>query len=342
MNRLSFLDELQYFWDTRTLSDYLIFLAIALFFLIILFIKIFIHFRHKKALREQQKNIHTILERAQIQNENFDLQLGDRLNKNNYSSLLIEVNESSLVFNSLVHIPQDLLNNPAEFFFAVRTKGKKEFYKFRVKVLEVKYHKTITTLTVAKPKSLDIGQKRAFFRITPLPNTVKLLAIWLLDLDKPLPKTTSEVGTPLLSCTWHRENQAEDINTLSVADISGSGIALHIPYDPDVSPRIVKDAQILCLLVYNESFNETEHLVNFCCTGHITNVRGDRNNKYDKIVGMEFTNWAILESSNSNITWFHQAKATGIGPILQWVTRMVIEMRKNSPLNPNFFLERNL
>ena len=46
------------------------------------------------------------------------------------------------------------------------------------------------------------------------------------------------------------------------------------------------------------------------------------------ILGVEFTNWAVLEQGKSEIHWFHSSTSRGVGPITQWVMRMDMEQRK--------------
>ncbi|MBQ9536907.1 MAG: PilZ domain-containing protein [Desulfovibrionaceae bacterium] len=343
MDSTSLIDQIRFFFATRTQTDYLIVGGIVLLIVVYYLVQYFKHYTHLLHLRKQRKIVHDMLDRAQLQNENFELQLGTGENKNNYSAVLANIGNDTLTFNVLLHVNKVLAETPAEIYFCVRYDHKRHFFKFRVPIIDIKYEKTTSIVYVKKPTNLDIGQKRTFFRITPLPNSVKLLALWLMDKDKPLPKTTAEVGTPLVSCSFHQDKVPAQ-NTLDVADISGSGIALRVPDDPLSDQQINIGSIILCLLVYNESFHGDEHLVNFCCTGRVTNIRElhDKKTKLPfKILGIEFTNWAMLESGNPNINWFHQAKATGIGPILQWVTRMDIEKRKGTPLSPTMAAERS-
>ncbi|MCR5813008.1 MAG: hypothetical protein K6G15_00755 [Desulfovibrio sp.] len=281
----------------------------------------------QQALRNKAIILET-LQTAQLQNQNFEIQLGEQNNRVSYSSILDHISDDTLEFNVLHHVSSVWVDNKADIFFSYLEKGIRHFHKFHVPIVSINARQKSSTVYTSLPQSLEIGQKRAFFRIAPLPNTVRVLAIWLLAPSEPLPRSTDEVGPPFLSCKIRRDGSpAQDIFSLHVEDISGSGIGLRLQTTAE-DERIVKDGQILCLLVYNESMHGEEHLVNFCCTGRISNIRQAQDNDATKILGIEFTNWALLEKGNKNINWFHQAKATGIGPILQWVTKMDIEQRK--------------
>jgi len=325
----SIFDSLQFFLATRSSGELLLFaLFLALPFLFFLFRELNRYRLRQQAMRNKAR-IRELLEMAQLQNQNFEIQLGEQSNRVSYSSILELIKGDSLHFNVLHHVASVWVATKADIFFSVVEKGVRHFHKFHVSVVAINARQKSSTVCTEIPKSLEIGQKRAFFRIAPLPNTVRVLALWLLAPTDPLPRSTNDVGAPFLSCKIRKGAESDDIFSLYVEDISGSGIGLRLQTTTE-DERIVKDGQILCLLVYNESMHGEERLVNFCCTGRITNIRQAQDNDATKILGIEFTNWALLEKGNKNINWFHQAKATGIGPILQWVTKMDIEQRKTT------------
>ena len=327
MQHKSFFDSIQFFFATRSSGELVLFaLVLALPLLFFLLRELNRYRLRQQALRTKAMILETLQE-AQLQNQNFEIQIGEQNSRVSYSSILDHISDDRLEFNVLHHVASVWVTNKADIFFPVINKGIRHFHKFRVPIVAIHARQKSSTITTALPKGLEIGQKRAFFRIAPLPNTVRVLALWLLAPSEPLPRSTSEIGPPFLSCKIRRDGFNEDFFSLHVEDISGSGIGLRLQTTAE-DERLVKDGQILCLLVYNESMHGEEHLVNFCCTGRITNIRQAQDNDATKILGIEFTNWALLEKGNKNITWFHQAKATGIGPILQWVTKMDIEQRK--------------
>ncbi len=315
---------------TRTGGEiFLIFLALSLPLLFFIF-REFNRFRHARELRKRKQVIHDTMQTAQLQNETFEIQLGEKDARTAYSALLNKIGEDELEFLTFSHISKVWEGNEASIFFCIRDKKQRIFYKFVAVLWSIDPHQQASLLRVKTPKGLEIGQKRAFFRIAPLPNTIRVLALWALLPTAPLPRTTNEIGPPLISCTMRRKTDRPDDFSLNVEDISGSGIGLRVRTSLE-DERIVKDGQILCLVVYNEAIHGEERLVNFVCTGRITNIREDAEKTGNRILGIEFTNWALLEKGNPAINWFHQTKATGIGPILQWVTKMDIESRKNTP-----------
>ena len=327
MQHTSIVDSIQFFFITRTTGELLLLLLIVLLPLLYFLVRAFNRYRIRQLIHKRKAFIREMLETAQLQNEGFDIHLDDQAGRASYSALLDHFSDEELEFTVMSHMAQAWEGCQADIFFCVRIKQERIFYKFHVTIKSITPRKNMTVLRVRTPRNLEIGQKRAFFRIAPLPNTVRVLALWLLSPDQPLPRSTAEIGQPFLSCTIHKNAKPEDFFSLYVQDISGSGIGLKLQTSSE-DKRLVKDGQILCLLVYNESMHGDERLVNFCCTGRITNIRQASEDDPTKILGIEFTNWALLEKGNHIINWFHQAKATGIGPILQWVTKMDIEQRK--------------
>lgn len=326
MDHTSLFDSIYFFFVTRTSGEYFL---LSLFFLLplLLFLARLVNrIRADRQAREQKAFVMEQIERAHQQIETFDIQLGEREMRTNYMSILKDVTPDFLTLSVSEYMSQIWLDKKVDIFFCVRRDGKRDFYKFRVPIVELTTKDQMTYVRVPTPSNLEIGQKRAFFRITPTPESIRVVAIWILYPDQPLPRSTVEIGDPFLSYTL-KSSSKENSFSLSVEDISGSGIAFRLQIKTD-DERLVKGGQILCLLVYNDSVNEKEHLVNFCGVGRITNIRKivkDDSN----VVGVEFTNWAILERGNKNINWFSQQKSAGIGPILSWVTKMDIQRHKS-------------
>lgn len=46
------------------------------------------------------------------------------------------------------------------------------------------------------------------------------------------------------------------------------------------------------------------------------------------ILGVRFTNWAILEPGGTEISWFHCSPTHGVLPITQWVMYLDMVQRK--------------
>ncbi|MBO4369236.1 MAG: hypothetical protein J5803_03955 [Desulfovibrio sp.] len=333
MQHLSFFDSIHFFMVTRSGGEiFLIFLLLSLPLLFFI-IREFNRFRVARELKKRRQAIYETLQTAQLQNESFEIQLGDQDSRTAYSALLNRLNDDEMELLAFNHIPKVWEGEYSSIFFCVREKKQRIFYKFQATIRSIDPHEQSSIVRVRIPGNLEIGQKRAFFRIAPLPNSVRVLALWALSPTDPLPRATHEIGTPLISCTMHKANAPSSF-LLNVEDISGSGIGLRLQTNSN-DDRLVKDGQILCLVVYNEAMHGAERLVNFMCTGRITNIRQDPEKENSRILGIEFTNWAFIEKGVPTINWFHQTKATGIGPILQWVTKMDMENRKNSSLDLN-------
>lgn len=328
------IEDLHYFFITRSYAEIALILLVLLLPLVFFVISAINRYRDHKILQKQRGAIKEVLSRAQLQNESFEIHFDHQAGRTAYNALLHDISFEQIQFTILNRLPKTLIGQRADIFFCVIEQKRRLFYKFRVTVTDLKINKYgLSKISVSFPPSLELGQKRSFFRMTPLPNTVRVLALWLLAPEKNLPRTTAEIGPPFLSATLPKEEESKkevkENFSLNVQDISGSGIGLKIKAQTD-DPRLVKDAQILFLLVYNEAPKGEESLINFCCTGRITNIRQAAEGDPALILGIEFTNWALLEKGQRLIKWFHQPKATGIGPILQWVTKMDLEKRKQT------------
>ncbi|MBQ7608773.1 MAG: hypothetical protein IJU76_12525 [Desulfovibrionaceae bacterium] len=325
MGHTSFFDSVYLFFVTRTSGEYFLLSLIILLPLFFFLGHLYTVWRAKEAKRKQKLFVMQQLELAYSQIETFSIQVGERDTRTNYMAILDSITNDFLTLSITEYMSPLWINQKADFFFCVRRDAQRDFYRFRAPILSLKPSGKTTKIRVPSPNSLEMGQKRAFFRITPLPETIRVIAIWLLSDTAHLPKATSDVGKPYMSVTF-KDRKDEKVSPLNVEDISGTGIALRIILkNQDEELLIEKGKQILCLLVYDASLQKKEHLVNFCCTGRVTNVRSVKN---AFIVGAEFENWALLNRGKPTINWFKQQKAVGIGPILNWVTKMDLERHK--------------
>ncbi len=330
MGHTSFFDSVYFFFVTRTAGEYFLISLVILLPLFFFLGHIYAVWHTKKLERRQKDFVMEQLETAYSQIETFNIQVGEHETRTNYMAILDVLSDEFLTLSIAEYMSPLWIDQKADFFFCVRRETHRDYYRFRVPILSVESDQDsiqkITKIKIPVPKTIEIGQKRAFFRITPFPEAIRVIALWLLPEAATLPKETADIGDPFMSIT-HRELNKEEKNArLSVEDISGTGIALRIITNkPEDVEKIKACKQILCLLVYNTSLQKEEHLVNFCSTGRITNIRSIRD---AHIIGIEFENWALLERGNPTINWFKQQKAVGIGPILNWVTKMDLERHK--------------
>lgn len=307
--------------------------------------------QHRRGSHERMLSL---LGEAQEQAQRFEIQIQkDDGHRVYVSTLLRNVLADKLVVETLSPADDLHVDMPVEVFFRLRDEENATVYhKFVTTVLEVvAYTKQRAYVTVSMPKGLKLGQKRNFYRVKPTPRAVRVLAIWLQPQDTPKPTHTSQIGQPLYSFTnkaglfavdgedaqdtvekvtrKSRQLPPEETDagiSIPVEDISGSGMGLRIPR-PDNVESVEPGLQLLCLLVYNESFTEA-NLVNFWCLGKVVNVREPKDDPGSLILGMEFSHWAVMEQDKRDINWFQNAPTGGVGPITQWVIKQDLEQNK--------------
>ncbi len=285
--------------------------------------------RHSKNTRAR---IHATLLEAQGQRQVFELHVQNNSNKIIASTILQVIETDSLTFESLGHVSNLLINIPVDVFFRVRDGLTTNYYKCRCSILDVAtMSMNRVRVKVSMPNDFAEGQKRNFFRIKPSPDSIRALLLWEQPLDKPIPRCTAEIGKPLFSFTnleeIEEDNQDEQ-KLMPVEDISGSGIGLCIP-KLDNLEEIKKGMQILCLMVYKENEAETRN-VKFWCIGKVVNIRDSAASKDLLVLGLEFSNWALMEPQQKEIHWFHNSPSNGVSPIIQWVRKMDLEKNKRS------------
>jgi len=274
--------------------------------------------RHLKK-RDNKGQTQGLLEKALQGDENFEIRTRDKTTSQEYPAMLHGVDKLSLKFRVYAEFPQKWKNQLVEVFFSIPSlvsPGRKDFYKFKCTVLSVERHENISFIRTSAPASLESGQKRNFFRVAPLPNTVKMLAMWILPSKSDLPRNTADIGNPRVS-----SREGDNSRNIKIYDISASGVGLEVNESVN-DEQLQVNSQILCLIIFNESIHSGERLVNFFASGKITNIRPAVDDKSNNIMGIEFTNWSILQRDSKTINWFQIKKGNGVSPILQWISKM--------------------
>lgn len=280
--------------------------------------------KKKRALSGKQKYLMETLELALQQFEVFDLKLPMEANKRNgFSALLEEIKPHELVLDVNGFMPEDCKNKEVSVFFRAKRPEGPVFYAFNSIINDVHADYENSHIALAMPQVLRVEKKRHFVRVTPAQEDISVVGIWPIKPGKRLPKTTSEMGPPL---THYKAGMEDD--PVSIENISGAGIALKINEinTQEFEQTFKKGSQLLCLVAY--VLNEDDKPIAFWCSGEVMNVRiVEGKETSSMIIGIEFTNWAVLEQSSSEIHWAHNSPYRGAKPILQWVEK--IEQRQN-------------
>ena len=301
-------------------------LVFAVMLVIFCTIVVIVQARTQRQRQEAQRRaiIRNLLETAQEQNEIFDINLMDKAaTHNGLAALLQTVSSTVLGMEVLGFISQRMVGMPVEVYFRASLPEGASFYKFTSTIMSVTPGSEKSRLNLASPENLDVGQKRLFIRVNPPKEKIRVIGVWELAPDKPMPRNTAEIDRPLL-----HYRRGMDKESVRVENISATGMALRFPMeDLDVKPvDLDKGSQLLCLIVY--SMGKEEKIVTFWCTCDVLHARVHEGPEPALVLGTEFSNWAVLEQGKSDILWFHSPQARGVSPITQWVMYMDMEQRK--------------
>lgn len=277
----------------------------------------------------QAAYIRGLLEDAQAQRALFEIcpqpQAKGDVQRNAMPATLMRLTEENLEMEILAFVPHDLAGEPVEVYFRVRLPEGPRVFKFRSVIKTVRSERDKSRLNIATPKDIGPGEKRRFFRVNPPKEVVRIIGLWELEAGKPFPRNTSEIGRPLLHYKFGSGNE-----TIQVADVSATGLALSFPLPDPENPPVHLDlnSQALCLLVYHMA--KDNRMVTFWCTCDVVNKRTPQEPEPALILGMRFTNWAVMEQGRQDINWFHSKKESGVAPITQWVMQIDLERHRGN------------
>ena len=296
-------------------------------FVALCFLLVCLNGRLQKIRQEKRRKnvIRQMLQTAQEQNEIFDLKvLDNETNKKGLSATLLQQDAASLDMEVLAYVSKEWTGTPVDVYFRVSLPEGPIFYKFRSAIQTVEAGREKSRIGIAAPTDLEVGQKRNFIRVKPHKEAVRVIGVWSIEPGRPIPRTTGEIGRPVMHYKLGMKN-----DPLQVENVSATGMALRFQME-DAETRPVdldKGSQLLCLVIYAMD-KKGEKLVTFWCTCEVINARTVEGPAPALILGVEFTNWAVLEQGKAEIHWFHSSPSRGVGPITQWVMRMDMEQRK--------------
>lgn len=270
-----------------------------------------------KHANSRQRYLMETLELAQSQFVEFNIKPESADGKAGYSALLEEITDKSLILDANGFVPNDLQGKNADVFFRAQREEGPVFYAFQTVLEKVSGDYENVRLTLKIPDHLRIEKKRHFIRVQPDKEDIRVIGVWHIEPGKRLPRSTSDIGAP----ATHFKPDMDSV-PVQVENISGSGLALRFSGEnmEEMENRFPKGSQVLCLVIY--VLENAEKPVAFWCSGEIMNSRIREGSRPELILGLEFTNWAVLESSSSEIHWAHSSPTKGAKPILQWVAQV--------------------
>lgn len=305
-------------WETYILS--------AIFFIVLCLAWLMIRLKKKKNDRGgNRKFIYDTLELARSQFEIFNmkpLNTGDA--RKGISALLDTIDRNGLHMTVNDYVSPDLNSQEVDVYFRVKQPDGPIFHVFRSNVRAIESDYENSRMLLSFPDHLRIEKKRHFIRVKPDHGDVRVIGVWPLEPGKKLPKSTEDIGSPV---THFKPGMKDE--PVQLEDVSASGLALRLRLDSDGKTPVPWKigSQMLCLVVYEQE--EGQKPTAFWCTGEVMNSRIAEGAKPALVLGLEFTNWAVLEQGKGEIHWAHSSPSRGARPIMQWVEK--IEKRKESP-----------
>ncbi len=305
------------------MKDLMPYLPYAVIFIAVLFGIVLVFWR-KQNLESRRKNraASLILEKiteAQLQRELFNVEIMDDPGEDGsqlkgFVGSLQRNQNGILALEVLSSLPNSYFGKPVCVYFRLKSNNTQNFFRFTSRIEALQSKRGISTVCLSLPDCFEGEQKRNFFRVQPLPGSVRALGLWELNASQPMPETTADLKRPLCASKEGIANPA-----IKLDNVSASGIALSMPMNhPDgPAPQLSRGTQILCLI----AFRYNGSLLAFWCTGEIVNSR-EKDNGTTTVYGIEFTNWAILPDGQTAFNWFHASPVRGIPIISQWVDSM--------------------
>ena len=274
--------------------------------------------RARRRASDRRVQIMTTLETAREQFATFNLRLiSDTPGQSGLSAILLDMDERTLHLEVADYVDEAWKGLPVDAFFRVDEEDGPVFYVFRSLFLGISPDFGKARVTLALPDDLRVEKKRHFVRMRPQEDAVRVIGVWALPEGQALPRSTGEIGAPLSHATPGMKDKP-----VQVEDISASGLALRFPgKESPALAAIGKGSHLLCLVVYVLDLNQNKPTA-FWCTGEVVNERHGTGHPPARILGVEFTNWAVLDQGGSEIHWSHSSPSRGVKPILQWVERM--------------------
>lgn len=301
------------------------YLLSAFFFLLLCGAFYFFKIRHKKndlATRENQTL--KSLDEARRQFEVFNLRMKESVGRRNgLNAQLVHIDRNGLHMEVPDYVSEDWKGKEIDAFFKIQLEQGTVFNVFSSRVVQLRPEYEMSALVLEMPTSLRIEKKRNFIRVTPQKSSVRVIGVWPVRAGNKLPTNTGEIGAPI---THYKPGMTHE--PVLVENISASGLALRFPLDKDGEAPFQADkgSQLLCLVGYSLSGEENK-TVAFWSTGEIMNIRHVDEPVPALVLGLEFTNWAVLEQGANEIHWAHSSPSRGVKPIAQWVACIEQEKR---------------
>jgi hypothetical protein len=278
------------------------------------------HHRNEQYVVHRKRNIRKIILGAQEHNQIFELKLQAANDKDIcLAGRMQRYDPDELKIEALSYIDPQMKGKSVDVYFRLNESDGPTFYKFESRILSVRHltdHSRFL-ITITTPNDLKVGQKRAFIRVSPPSDTIRVIALWPLDVSTPVPKSTVELKPPAI----HYKRGMHE-NPIKLENISATGIAVSISMKEDSQlNNFDVGTEMLALIIY-ELDKKSEQVVTFWCTSQVVNVRSSPPPDEHAVLGMQFKHWAVLEPGNKEINWFHTSPTKGAAPISQWVMRI--------------------
>lgn len=212
---------------------------------------------------------------------------------------------------------KELIGEQVLVFFHNSYRRKASFFQFSSRIVDVEQQGSTHIVRLTRPTSLQPGQKRAFFRITPANDTIVGLGLWSLQ-DQPLPSSVTQLPPALLRFLPDRSEN------IMLTDISAGGMRLLLSDQASLPAHVGKGSPLLCLLRLKGPENGPPHTFWFVCSV-VMHLAGGEGDNY---LSLRFTTWATTEPEQKQLVWFPVVRDEGIALLSAWIMRHHLEQTK--------------
>lgn len=289
-------------------DTYLIWLIVALLALALLgALKVI---KRKKRASSQNAFLKSTFQKAYEQQATIDLKLSQDTSRAGLTTRISSLQPGSIQLKCSTPVSDAWHNSPIEGFFQIEQEGTPVFFVFESTIRNIKPDDSGVILDIPEPNYLRVEKKRHFPRVRPDASSILMIALWPVSPGKRLPRKNAELGHPAMS--W--KTGQKDTN-IKIENISASGIALGL--SGDVPIDTTKGRQIAGVIVYRQDAQPDK--IVFLFTGEVMNIRKE---EQTTAIGLEFTNWAVQKTGESEIHWSHSSPWRGVKPVHQWVEQI--------------------
>ncbi|MCL1939252.1 MAG: hypothetical protein FWG04_01140 [Desulfovibrionaceae bacterium] len=285
-------------------------------------------FRNSCRLDAAKRNaVRKILGQAESMRCNMAVRFTGDSHTGRYSGPCMYIDSNSMGVNigqvSQSEFPTEMTGSEVSVHFSIANAdtSRASHYQFRTRICGMRRKNGTFELILNIPETLDNGERRNFFRVSPFPEHVYALRIWMLKDENSPPTTPAE----LAPSEWSESIHARSMPISSLVNISAGGLGLLISHEENslISSAQVKD-RVLCFLALHPL--KGAHPSAFWLDCEVANRSAERNASCTGL-GLRFNAWALPGPDEQMQDWRLVDKQEGITSLANWVLKQQLAQR---------------